>query len=642
MIITTKLSMDFCTQDERPWIQAVQDDRYSRNLELTLYDNGETWSPPDGMAVEVAYRKADGTSGWYDTMPDGTLAWSAEGNVVTVALAPQVLTAPGVVILGVVFRDGDEKQLATFPIWIRVEANPASGAAASEDYINIRQWMVDKVRETVDALIADGELVGPAGEKGESYVLTAEDTQQIAEQLMMTYYRQEILPLQTLSGFALGTKYYILTVYSATELTEGTEYAVIWDGEEYSCTCYTQASDGTNSVSGAYFLGNAAMLTGSDALNSGEPFAIACYGEKTVVYTGLSGESHTAGVYQSVSASELPAVTQEDNGKVLKVVDGVWTAAQDDTTAVYGEVILAQQTVSGFSEASGVYGVNLAQAISVAEGASCLVIWDGTEYVCQCYTHAEGGVNLDGLFLGNASVFDAEMPDTSEPFFIMMGSENSVVMTTDSGESHELGIWVESAGAYLPAVTEDDNGKVLTVVDGVWAAVEQESAQEETVIFAEQTLEFTEGVYEVSPAPFELVIGETYRVVWDGTEHACVCTEVDGVPMLTDVATDDSGNAVSGSFDMAYIAAELAEADGGVTQMVAYNSDLSMDTSASHTVAIYQGSGTAATGLPSVTADDNGKILEVIDGKWTAVAVADSSVASYVDEYINSALEGDY
>ena len=47
-------------------------------------------------------------------------------------------------------------------------------------------------------------------------------------------------------------------------------------------------------------------------------------------------------------------------------------------------------------------------------------------------------------------------------------------------------------------------------------------------------------------------------------------------------------------------------------------------------------------GLPKVTAAENGKILQVNNGKWEAAAVADTSVKTYIDEYISSALGGDY
>lgn len=47
-------------------------------------------------------------------------------------------------------------------------------------------------------------------------------------------------------------------------------------------------------------------------------------------------------------------------------------------------------------------------------------------------------------------------------------------------------------------------------------------------------------------------------------------------------------------------------------------------------------------GLPEVSEADNGKIFTVVNGELILVPVADSSVKTYVDEYINSALEGEY
>ena len=52
--------------------------------------------------------------------------------------------------------------------------------------------------------------------------------------------------------------------------------------------------------------------------------------------------------------------------------------------------------------------------------------------------------------------------------------------------------------------------------------------------------------------------------------------------------------------------------------------------------------GDGITGLPTVTEDDNGKILQVVGGVWSVVALADSSVKTYVDDYISAALGGDY
>lgn len=46
--------------------------------------------------------------------------------------------------------------------------------------------------------------------------------------------------------------------------------------------------------------------------------------------------------------------------------------------------------------------------------------------------------------------------------------------------------------------------------------------------------------------------------------------------------------------------------------------------------------------LPKVTTDDNDKIMQVINGVWTKITLADSVVKTYIDDYISSALGGDY
>lgn len=185
MIITNKINMDlaFCAAESRGDLQTlqvyvVQDDKYSRDLEITLLSGGEAWAVPEGAAVAVSYVKPDGTVGKYDTLPDGTAAWFAAGNVLTVALAPQVLTCPGLVSMHVHISTG-EAVLSTFEIQLVVQRNPAINAE-SEDYINMSGFLqipgqVGQIIQ-VSAVDADGkvtalEAVDMPGGESEANVL---------------------------------------------------------------------------------------------------------------------------------------------------------------------------------------------------------------------------------------------------------------------------------------------------------------------------------------------------------------------------------------------------------------------------------------------------------------------------------------
>lgn len=133
MEVINKIKIDLLKPGVKPMINAMQADENSRVLEITLSANGSAWGIPDGVSFSMAYKKPDGTRGLYDTMPDGTSASSVDGNVVSIRLAPQVLTAPGTVTASVVISAGDQR-ISTFPIIVNVIQNPAVGAVGSEDY----------------------------------------------------------------------------------------------------------------------------------------------------------------------------------------------------------------------------------------------------------------------------------------------------------------------------------------------------------------------------------------------------------------------------------------------------------------------------------------------------------------------------
>ena len=133
MIIKHKLKIDLVSQEVIPRLNAMHNDANSRVLEISLLESGTPWEIPTDVSAAVSYAKPDGTSGLYDTLPDGSTAYTISGNTVTIVLAPQVLTAPGLVRASIILIK-NAVQLTTFPLSILVESIPGAGSEKSEDY----------------------------------------------------------------------------------------------------------------------------------------------------------------------------------------------------------------------------------------------------------------------------------------------------------------------------------------------------------------------------------------------------------------------------------------------------------------------------------------------------------------------------
>lgn len=133
MNITHKVNLDLQQTDTVPVVQLMQRDWYSRYLEVTLKSGGASWTIPETATAVICYSKPDGKGGEYDTLPDGSKAWSASGNVLTVALAPQVLTAAGAVHLNISLLEGKER-ISTFMILLDVQAAAGGDREDSQEY----------------------------------------------------------------------------------------------------------------------------------------------------------------------------------------------------------------------------------------------------------------------------------------------------------------------------------------------------------------------------------------------------------------------------------------------------------------------------------------------------------------------------
>lgn len=124
---------------------------------------------------------------------------------------------------------------------------------------------------------------------------------------------------------------------------------------------------------------------------------------------------------------------------------------------------------------------------------------------------------------------------------------------------------------------------------------------------------------ELTPAPFALTEGETYRAVLDGSEYELICTtDESSRQVLSHTVTDE--NTTVTWFVIQYSAPEVSDVDGGAVTLAISSSE------AKHTVALYHKTTSVKT----------------LDAKFIPMDDIDTRIEEYVEAYIREALEGEF
>lgn len=116
-------------------VYATAGDKYSRFVEMHLYENGAPYTPPSGTTCLVGWRREGGAAGNYSTITESDessthAAYELDGSVLTVELSEDVCRLPGKVYLNVALQGADGERLHTWELLCSVERG---AVADSED-----------------------------------------------------------------------------------------------------------------------------------------------------------------------------------------------------------------------------------------------------------------------------------------------------------------------------------------------------------------------------------------------------------------------------------------------------------------------------------------------------------------------------
>lgn len=164
---------------------------------------------------------------------------------------------------------------------------------------------------------------------------------------------------------------------------------------------------------------------------------------------------------------ELPAVTTDDNGKVLGVVDGVWSKMEanisggGETTAdslpsidekSVVDILTEQEITLVYSSSDDISYHNTSSTFALVTGNEYVVVWNDVEYTCIAKAQDVG------CYLGNELIGGGT--DTGEPFVISWNENYTLYVAV--GETTSCKVRIYEYG------DSPDEGKVLGVVDGMW------------------------------------------------------------------------------------------------------------------------------------------------------------------------------
>lgn len=191
MQVTKSIKIDLVEKSVQPIIYAKQNDSQTRFIAASLFANGHPFSVPDGVIAMFRAGKPDGTACFYDSNETGTPAITIDGNLVTVELAEQVLTAPGNVQAEINFYTAGGEKLTSFSFAIQVEKSVLTDQEiVSSDYYNVLTAQIKAAQDAAQSAQTSAGQAEQALQEVEQLANTVSGTIQQAGQEQITAVQQ--------------------------------------------------------------------------------------------------------------------------------------------------------------------------------------------------------------------------------------------------------------------------------------------------------------------------------------------------------------------------------------------------------------------------------------------------------------------
>ena len=193
MAVYNSIQLDLCKKNSYKAIPTKQLDTNSRFLRVELLNNGNSYDFSDDVTVILASTRNGETKAYKCTVEDGC---------VVAPLTSWMLAEEGYVDCEIVLIDtASNSKLSSFAFSIYVDESIYNDEAISQDenYNVLLQLITDvdtavkscntatekamEIYNTVETKLNNGELKGEKGDKGDSYILTEADKQEIAQKV---------------------------------------------------------------------------------------------------------------------------------------------------------------------------------------------------------------------------------------------------------------------------------------------------------------------------------------------------------------------------------------------------------------------------------------------------------------------------